>query len=131
MTIRVTRGDIVDVDLDGAIGAEKKNDECADGRPCVVIQNDVGNRFSPTTIVAPLTDAGRKKLLPTHVRVSVRDLGFPGAKPSIVSCEHIRSIDNVRIKNSRGRLSAEAMQRVDQAVAISVGLISLNAKISN
>lgn len=121
--IPLQRGDIVLVDLQGAIGGEKKNDGAINARPCIVIQNDVGNKFSPLTIVAPLTDAKQFKGFPVQVEVSAAELG-PGAdKGSVVECGHIRSIDrDQRIKKHLGKLAPAAMERVDLALKASLGL---------
>jgi mRNA interferase MazF len=123
MKIPVSRGNIIDVDLSGAIGVEKQNDAKAGTRPCLVVQNEKGNRHSPMTIVAPITDARQAKLLPVQVEVTAEELGFAGAKPSVVECGHLRTIDgDARVKTHRGTLSESAMKRVDKAIAVSVGL---------
>lgn len=121
--ISLQRGDIIDVDLQGATGVEKMNDPKAGSRPCVVVQNDVGNAKSPMTIVAPLTDVGQYKNLPVQVRVAPSDLGFMGAKESVIECGHVRAIDrDARIAGVRGKLASEALRRVDLALAVSLGL---------
>ena len=123
MKIEVKRGDIIDVDLSGAVGVEKQNDAKSGGRPCIVIQNDVGNKFSPMTIVVPLTDARQNKLLPVQVAVTAVELGFPGSKDSVVECGHVRTIDgDARVRTHLGSLHPDALARVDAAVAISLGL---------
>ncbi|HCF25211.1 MULTISPECIES: type II toxin-antitoxin system PemK/MazF family toxin [unclassified Novosphingobium] len=123
MKIPVKRGDIVDVDLSGAQGVEKKNDNRSGGRPCLVVQNDQGNKFSPMTIIVPLTDAKQNKLLPVQVAVTAAELGFRGAKDSVVECGHVRTIDgDARVRKFLGHLDDAAMDRVDQALAVSVGL---------
>jgi mRNA interferase MazF len=132
MKTEVKRGDVVDVDLKGAVGVEKMNDRTSGGRPCVVVQNDIGNRFSPMTIVAPLTDAGQFKTLPVQVEVRAAELGFAGAKDSVVECGHLRTIDgDKRVRRHLGHLAPVAMRRVDQAIAISLGLASLDHQNSN
>ena len=123
MTIDILRGDIIDVDLSGAVGVEKQNDAKAGIRPCLVVQNDKGNEESPMTIVAPITDARQGKMLPVQVEVSAGELGFAGAKDSVIECGHIRTIDgDARVKSHRGKLHAAAMARVDTALAKSLGL---------
>lgn len=124
MKIDVKRGDIIEVDLDGATGVEKKNDPRSGARPCLVVQNDVGNRYSPMTIIVPITDAGQFKILPVQVLVSASELGFSGSKDSVVECGHVRTIDgDARVKRHLGSVNDEVMRRVDQALAVSVGLV--------
>lgn len=104
---------------------EKRNDLRSGSRPCVVIQNNMGNNFSPMTIVAPLTGSDQYKKLPVQVLVTAAELGFVNSKESTVECGHLRAIDrDLRIKACRGTLDANAMTRVDRAIAISVGLQS-------
>ncbi len=123
MKIAVKKGDIVDVDLSGAVGVEKQNDAKSGGRPCVVIQNNVGNKFSPMTIVAPLTDTRQNKLLPVQVEVTAAELGFAGSKDSVVECGHIRTIDgDARVRAHLGSVHPDALARIDQALAVSLGL---------
>lgn len=119
--IEIKRGDVVRVNLSGALGGEKHGDD----RPCVVIQNDVGNKYSPLTIVAPITDRRQDKHLPVQVPVDAAELGA-GGKDSVIECGHIRTIDrDVRINKERrvvATLSAETMARVDVAVKVSLGV---------
>ena len=82
--ISLKRRDIVLVDLQGAIGGEKQNDINGKPRPCLVIQNDVGNNVSPLTIVAPLTDTKQFKGFPVQVKVSAAELG--AEKDGVVEC---------------------------------------------
>lgn len=119
--IPVNRGDIVLVDLKGAVGGEKKNDAQISARPCIVVQNDVGNGVSPLTIVAPLTDQKQYKGFPVQVKVSAEELGDD--KGSVVECGHIRTIDrDERIVKHLGKLAPAAMKRVDIALKASLGL---------
>lgn len=119
--IPLQRGDIVLVDLQGATGGEKKNDGAINARPCIVVQNDVGNKVSPLTIVAPLTDTKQFKGFPVQVQVSAEELGAD--KDGVVECGHIRTIDrDQRIKKHLGRLAPDAMTRVDAALKASLGL---------
>ena len=123
MKVPVKRGDIVKVDLSGSKGVEKANDATSGARPCVVVQNDMGNRHSPMTIVVPLTDARQNKLLPIQVHVTAAELNFVGAKDSVVECGHVRTIDgDERVLEHLGSLHPDAMKRVDLALAISLGL---------
>ena len=116
--IEVKRGDVVYVDLKGAEGTEKQGT-----RPCVVVQNDTGNKFSPLTVVVPLTDAGQYKRLPVQVFVTKAELGSWATKDGSIECGHVRTIDrDARINNVVGSLSPEVMARVDAALRVSLGL---------
>jgi mRNA interferase MazF len=123
--IPIARGDIVYVDLKGAVGGEKQNDPAAGARPCVVVQNDGGNRGSPLTIVAPLTDESQYKNYPQQVQVSAAEVAAigPTAKNSIVECGHLRSIDrDSRITKNCGPIAPAVLPRIDQALKSSLGL---------
>ena len=111
------RGDIVMVDLRGSEGNEKLGT-----RPCIVVQNDVGNSVSPLTIVVPLTDARQDKRLPVQVGVLTADLPFSGSKDSVVECGHIRTIDKSRISASLGCVSSVVLARIDSALRVSLSL---------
>lgn len=116
--LAIKRGDVVNVDLRGATGGEKEG-----VRPCVVVQNDGGNRGSPLTIVVPLTDVAQFKGYPQQVRISDADLG-PGGKDSIAECGHIRSIDrDERIVSDvvPTTLAPEVMNRIDIGLRASLG----------
>lgn len=113
------RGMVVEVSLDPVVGHEQGR-----SRPCLVIQNDVGNRFSSTTIIAPLTDASHiKKPSPIYVLVRKGDGGT--TKDSYVLCDQIRTVDQRRFRNVYGTLSPESMTKVDKALQISLGLPSI------
>jgi mRNA interferase MazF len=118
--VALIRGDVVFVDLSGAIGNEKQG-----WHPCLVVQNDGGNRASPLTIVAPITDARQYKGYPQQVPVEGRDLGL-GGKDSVIECGHVRSIDrDARIDDARGvwcHLSQGVLARVDDALRASLAL---------
>ncbi len=119
--IAIQRGDIVLVDLQGALGGEKKNDAAINARPCLVVQNDVGNNVSPLTIVAPLTDMRQFKGFPVQVQVTAAELG--AAKDGVVECGHVRTIDrDARIQKHLGKLAPAALARVDTALKASLGL---------
>lgn len=111
----ITRGDLVYADLSPVIGSEQGG-----VRPVLVIQNDVGNKFSPTTIVAAITSVKNKSNLPTHVRVGDKNCGLP--KESVVLMEQIRTIDKKRLKDKIGRLPDELLKKVDDALRISISL---------
>jgi mRNA interferase MazF len=118
--IALVRGDVVHVDLAGAIGVEKQ-----DFRPCVVVQNDVGNRVSPLTIIAPITDERQYKGYPMQVPIAAAELG-QGAKDSVIECGHLRTIDrDARIDEERGvwcHLSDQMMALVDEALRVSLAI---------
>ncbi len=123
MKVALQRGDIVDVDLGGAVGGEKQNDATSGCRPCVVVQNQKGNDYSPLTIIVPLTDASQYKKLPIQVEIAAKDLGFNGSKDSVAECGHVRSIDrDQRIKSHRGRIAPDALARIDCALRVSWGI---------
>ena len=120
--ISVARGDIVLVDLQGSIGGEKKNDRKSGARPCVVVQNDGGNRGSPLTIVAPLTDKNQYKGYDQQVKATAAELGLNG-KDSVIECGHLRSIDrDQRIKKHLGKVDPAVLPRIDAALKSSLGL---------
>ena len=107
----ILRGDILYAELGAAVGSEQ-----AGFRPVVVVQNDVGNRYSPTGVVAPL-----KNILPTHVHVGRES----GVRPSLVLLEQLRTVDKCRLGDKIGHVNKSVMRRVDAAAAISLGLRSL------
>lgn len=110
------RGDVVLVDLDPAKGAEKKKT-----RPCLVIQNDVGNQFSPLTIIAIITSQKEiDKKYPTDVWIKEGEGGVD--YPSIIQCDQIRSIDKRRIIKKFECLNSSIMEKVNKALKISLGL---------
>ena len=120
VSVSVRRGDIVWVDLRGAVGTEKQKK-----RPCVVVQNDTGNLRSPLTIVVPLTDTKAWRSYPQQVFVEASELA-DGLKDSVVDCGHVRSVDKQnRIDGARGvvaHLSDATMKKVDDALRASLGL---------
>jgi Growth inhibitor len=90
-------------------------------RPVLIIQNDIGNRFSPTVIVAAITAKIQKAKLPTHVELSAEAHGFD--RDSVVLLEQIRTIDKQRLTDKITHLDDETMKKVDESLSISVGLI--------
>lgn len=108
MIREVRKGDIYFANLNPAIGSEQKGD-----RPVVVIQNDMGNKYSPTTIIAPLTKVIKKEKLPTHVFMSKNEFM---KYDSLVLLEQIRVIDKKRIISYLGRLNTEQMLLIDKAL---------------
>ena len=112
-TLKFQRGDIYFIRLDSSTGSEQSGT-----RPAVILQNDVGNTYSPTLIVATLTSKTEKKAAqPTHCLVEPEKL-----EPSIVQAEQIFTIDKSRVQNFAGHLTLEEMSRVDDAVKISLAL---------
>jgi mRNA interferase MazF len=113
---RCVRGAVVEVNLDPVVGSEANKK-----RPCVVIQNDVGNRFSPILIVAAITGAENvSRRYPVDVAVAKGEGGL--VKDSVVQCNQIRSIDEKRLVRTLGQLRAATMTRVDAALKISLAL---------
>ena len=119
MTIK--RGEIYYADLSPVIGSEQGGI-----RPVLIVQNDVGNRYSPTVIAAAITSQRDKTNLPTHIKVNADGCGL--AKDSIVLLEQVRTIDKQRLKERMGRLDVYSMDQVDQALSVSFGL-NLGAEI--
>jgi len=112
----VKRGDVFFADLSPVVGSEQGG-----VRPVLVIQNDIGNRFSPTVIVAAITAQIQKAKLPTHVEMDAEKHGFD--RDSVVLLEQIRTIDKQRLTDKITHLDDETMRKVDDALLISVGLI--------
>ncbi len=115
MTIK--RGDIFYADLSPVIGSEQGG-----VRPVLIVQNDTGNKFSPTVIAAAITSQNSKADLPTHIKLKAVGSGL--AKDSVVLLEQIRTIDKKRLKEKMGTLDSVSMRRVDQALSISFGLVA-------
>ncbi len=111
----IRRGDIYYADLSPVVGSEQGG-----VRPVLIIQNDVGNRHSPTVIAAAITSQINKARLPTHIELGARSYGL--SKDSVILLEQIRTIDKKRLKERMGRLDEQLMQRVDDAIAVSFGL---------
>ena len=111
----VKRGDIFYADLSPVVGSEQGGT-----RPVLIVQNDTGNRHSPTVIAAAITSQTNKAKLPTHIELSGRSAGL--TKDSVVLLEQIRTIDKRRLREHMGRLDETMMNRVDTAIAVSFGL---------
>ncbi len=111
----VKRGDIFYADLSPVIGSEQGG-----LRPVLIVQNDVGNKYSPTVIAAAITSQIGKTKLPTHIDVFADSYGL--AKDSVILLEQIRTIDKKRLKEKMGHLDDSLMSRVDDAISISFGL---------
>lgn len=117
MTGKAIRGMVVDVNLDPTVGSEQGR-----RRPCVVVQNDVGNKFSPITIIVPLTDAANiPKPIPTiHVLIRKGEAGL--TIESYALANQIRTIDQSRLENVRGHLTRATLQKINQALKNSLAL---------
>ena len=113
----IKRGELYYADLSPVIGSEQGG-----VRPVLVVQNDVGNKYSPTVIAAAVTSKLTKARLPTHIELSARTYGL--VKDSVVLLEQIRTIDKRRLKERIGLLSPQVMARVDDALLISLGFSS-------
>lgn len=111
----VNRGDLYFADLSPVVGSEQGG-----LRPVLIIQNDIGNKYSPTVIVAAITSKLSKAKLPTHIELS--SSRFPLAKDSVVLLEQIRTLDKMRLKEKIGSLDYITMQKVDIATLISLGI---------
>ena len=113
MEHKIFRGDIYYADLNPIIGCEEGGI-----RPTLIIQNDCGNRYSPTVVIAAITSQINKKNLPTHILISTKFL----PRDSIVLLEQIRTIDKSRLFNRIATLDNETMEKINTALQISVGL---------
>lgn len=111
--MKVKRGQIYYADLNPVMGSEQSGI-----RPVVIVQNDVGNLYSPTTIVAAMTSRQEKRHLPTHIAVKTKCM----SQDSIILLEQIRTIDKQRLISYVGRLDDEDMVRLDRTISISLGL---------
>ena len=111
----IKRGDLYYADLRPIIGSEQGG-----VRPVLIIQNDVGNHFSPTVIAAAITSRRKNRWMPTHVPLRGHRCGL--RKYSVVLLEQIRTIDRTRLKDYIGSLNARTMDYVDHAIAVSFGL---------
>lgn len=114
MTVR--RGEIYYADLSPVVGSEQGGI-----RPVLIIQNDVGNRYSPTVIAAAITSRRDKAKLPTHISLPSAGCGL--TKDSVILLEQIRTIDKKRLKECMGEIPPDVMKQVDNALEISFGLI--------
>lgn len=111
----VKRGEIYYADLSPVVGSEQGG-----VRPVLIVQNDVGNKFSPTVIAAAITSQRDKNNLPTHIEVDAQNCGL--AKDSVVLLEQVRTIDKRRLKERMGSLDTNDMGKVNQALSVSFGL---------
>ncbi|MFW5999172.1 MAG: type II toxin-antitoxin system PemK/MazF family toxin [Halanaerobiaceae bacterium] len=114
----VIRGDVFYADLNPVIGSEQGG-----VRPVLIIQNDIGNKYSPTVIVAAITSKIDKAKLPTHIEITAEKSNLE--KDSVILLEQIRTVDKKRLQRHVTRLNDTIMEKVNKAVEISLGLIDL------
>lgn len=119
--MNIKRGDIYYADLSPVVGSEQGG-----LRPVLIVQNDVGNRYSPTVIAAAITSKISKTKLPTHIDVVGDGAGL--AKDSIILLEQIRTIDKKRLKEKMGHLDDKTMSSVNSAIEVSFGLLHADYK---
>ena len=113
--MNIRRGDIYYADLSPVVGSEQGGI-----RPVLIVQNNVGNRFSPTVIAAAITSQQSKANLPTHITLHADSSGL--AKDSVVLLEQVRTIDKKRLKEKMGSVDESAMNDINNAISISFGL---------
>lgn len=111
----VKRGDMFYADLSPVVGSEQGG-----VRPVLIVQNDIGNKYSPTVIAAAVTSQINKAKMPTHIEISAKTYGL--AKDSVILMEQIRTIDKKRLKEKIGHIDVSLMGKVDEAIEISFGL---------
>lgn len=115
MVEKLYRGDIYSADLSNGIGSEQSG-----SRPVLVLQNNIGNHFSPTVIIAAITSVSKKRnKFPTHYYLNT-ECGL--IKPSVVMLEQVRTIDKRRLKNYIGHLNTEDMNKIDETLMLSLGI---------
>ena len=111
----IKRGDMFYADLSPVIGSEQGG-----VRPVLIIQNDIGNKYSPTVIAAAITSQTTKNKLPTHININSSEYGL--MKDSVILTEQIRTIDTSRLKEKIGQVDSLTMNRVNNALGVSFGL---------
>ena len=123
MVNTVKRGDIYYADLSPVVGSEQGG-----MRPVLIIQNDVGNKYSPTVIAAAITSRMGKTKLPTHIDIYAERAGL--SRDSIVLLEQLRTLDKRRLKEKLCHLDDEMMGEIDNAIAVSLGLVPHGTRLS-
>ena len=113
--LNIKRGDIFYADLSPVVGSEQGG-----VRPVLIVQNDVGNKYSPTVIAAAITSQQFKTRMPTHISVDADVCGL--SKDSVVLLEQIRTLDKKRLREKMGNLPETEMNRIDDALSVSIGL---------
>ncbi len=119
----IKRGDVYFADLSPVVGSEQGG-----MRPVLIIQNNLGNHFSPTVIIAAITAKMIKTDLPTHIAIDAEHTGID--KDSVILLEQIRTIDKSRLREKICRLNHRTMNRVNQAIGVSIGLNALSSSDS-
>lgn len=115
--MEINRGDIYYADLSPVVGSEQGG-----VRPVLIVQNDVGNKFSPTVIIAAITSQLTKAKLPTHIELDKEKFNL--LKDSVVLLEQIRTLDKRRLKDKVSTIDNLTMQKVDVAIMVSLGITS-------
>ena len=110
----IKRGDIYYADLSPVVGSEQGG-----LRPVLIVQNDIGNKFSPTVIAAAITSQTNKSKIPTHIPLN-ENCGL--SRESVILLEQVRTLDKTRLKEKMGHIGEETMQQVNQAISVSLGL---------
>ena len=110
----IKRGELYYADLSPVVGSEQGG-----VRPVLVVQNDVGNKYSPTVIAAAVTSRINKAKLPTHIELEAKEYGLP--KDAVVLLEQIRTLDKCRLKDRIGEIPTDVMVKVNRALMISLG----------
>ncbi len=118
MAIVVRRGDVFYADLNPVVGSEQGG-----VRPVLIVQNDIGNKYSPTVIIAAITSRIKRAKLPTHVEIKTHESNLE--VDSVILLEQVRTIDKKRLQRQVAHLDSEIMSRVNTALEISLGLIDL------
>jgi len=114
----IKRGEIYFADLSPVVGSEQGG-----VRPVLIVQNDIGNKYSPTVIAAAVTSQINKAKLPTHIEIKAGEYGL--AKDSVILLEQIRTIDKRRLQERLGVLNDDMLKRTDRALLISLGLAAI------
>lgn len=111
----IHKGEIYYADLSPCLGSEQGG-----LRPVVIVQNDIGNKYSPTTIIAPLTSVETKHNIPTHVALSPMESGLKCE--SVVLLEQVRTVDKRRLRDKVGQVASHKMPLIDKAIVVSLGI---------
>lgn len=114
MSLGIKRGDMYYADLSPVVGSEQGGI-----RPVLIVQNDVGNKYSPTVIAVAITSQVNKSKLPTHIELNSQDYGL--SKDSVILAEQIRTIDKTRLKDRIGHIDDNLMNKVNEALGVSFG----------